>query len=211
MCQSVSGNLCLYTWRRQTSSNRGREEPTVARLKSHTTYYAGDSIMNASTRRRAREHVGDKIFRGLPVHEFVGAVWGFGPEDIPAFKQYTLLIRHVNMYLQRHVRIEDDSSLPLAKILEHLLAQINSGELAMANCWVAPLRVEFNSVSIARLGLNRLDFQWERAKAQGDLEKTESISAKMLCLHERLDERMTYEVFMEALELPTSATSMMSA
>ncbi|KAI0925167.1 hypothetical protein AcW1_007054 [Taiwanofungus camphoratus] len=160
--------------------------------------------MNASTRWCAREHVGDKIYRGLPVHEFVDAVWGFGPEDIPAFKQYTLPIRHVNMYLQRHVGIEDDSSLPLAKILEHLLAQTNSGELALANAWVAPLRVEFNSESIARLGLNRLDFQWERAKAQGEWEKTQSIGAKMLRPHERLDELMTYEVFMEALELPTS-------
>ncbi|KAI0918152.1 hypothetical protein AcV5_002920 [Taiwanofungus camphoratus] len=107
-------------------------EPTVARLKSHTTYYAGDSIMNASTRWRAREHVGDEIYRGLPVHEFVRAIWGFGPEDIPAFKQYTLPIRYVNMYLQRHVGIEDDSSLPLAKILEHLLTQINSGERPQA-------------------------------------------------------------------------------
>ncbi|KAI0925191.1 hypothetical protein AcW2_005870 [Taiwanofungus camphoratus] len=88
--------------------------------------------MNASTRLCAREHVGDKIYRGLPVHEFVDAIWVFGPEDIPAFKQYILPIRYVNMYLQHHVGIEDDSSLPLAKILEHLLGQINSGERPQA-------------------------------------------------------------------------------
>ncbi|KAI0929648.1 hypothetical protein AcW1_010342 [Taiwanofungus camphoratus] len=106
--------------------------PQMMQMKSHTTYYAGDGVMDASTRRHAREHVGDKIYRGLPVHEFVRAVWDFGPEEIPDFEQYTLPIGHLNMYLQRHVGIEKNSSLPLAKILEHLLAQINSGERPQA-------------------------------------------------------------------------------
>ncbi|KAI0929642.1 hypothetical protein AcW1_010344 [Taiwanofungus camphoratus] len=106
--------------------------PQMMQMKSHTTYYAGDGVMDASTRRHAREHVGNKIYRGLPVHEFVRAVWDFGPEDIPDFEQYTLPIGHLNMYLQRHVGIEKNSSLPLAKILEHLLAQINSGERPQA-------------------------------------------------------------------------------
>ncbi|KAI0929626.1 hypothetical protein AcV7_005113 [Taiwanofungus camphoratus] len=107
-------------------------EPQMMQMKSHTTYYAGDGVMDASTRRHAREHVGNKIYRGLPVHEFVRAVWDFGPEDIPDFEQYTLPIGHLNMYLQRHVGTEKNSSLPLAKILEHLLAQINSGERPQA-------------------------------------------------------------------------------
>ncbi|KAI0929698.1 hypothetical protein AcV7_005172 [Taiwanofungus camphoratus] len=75
---------------------------------------------------------------------------------------------------------------------------------ALATSWVEQLRTEMVDVTLARIGLTRLRCSLRKARANGDLEKAESVSAEMSKAHERLDELMTYEVFMKALGLPTS-------
>ncbi|KAI0925192.1 hypothetical protein AcW2_005871 [Taiwanofungus camphoratus] len=82
-------------------------------------------IMDDGLKRYIRAHFRDKVHRGMPVTEFIRAVWDFAPDDIPEMSNYTFPVEYLNWYLR--CRYEKDSYFPLSKMLEHILDQITSG------------------------------------------------------------------------------------
>ncbi|KAI0915248.1 hypothetical protein AcV5_005414 [Taiwanofungus camphoratus] len=88
------------------------------------------AIRNEAVKLWVREHFRDKVHRGLPVREFVHAVWDFTPDDIPVvptqeIESYTLPIVPLNMYLRC---AKEQHSYPyLVAILQHLQRQASLG------------------------------------------------------------------------------------
>ncbi|KAI0925130.1 hypothetical protein AcW2_005812 [Taiwanofungus camphoratus] len=72
---------------------------------------------------------------------------------------------------------------------------------ALAVSWVGRLRTKMVAVTIARANLTHLRCSLRDARADGDLEEADSISAKLPEAHKCIDELMTYEVFMKSLRL----------
>ncbi|KAI0925150.1 hypothetical protein AcW2_005832 [Taiwanofungus camphoratus] len=72
---------------------------------------------------------------------------------------------------------------------------------ALAVSWVRRLRTKMMAVAIAKMSITYLRCSLRDARVNGEMDEAESISAELSKAHERIDELMTYEVFMDSLRL----------
>ncbi|KAI0925017.1 hypothetical protein AcW1_010334 [Taiwanofungus camphoratus] len=135
--------------RNALSTDTGLHETPLGQEAIHSVTGEED-IMDDSVKRYIRAHFRDKVHRGMPVSEFIRAVWDFTPDDIPDMSNYTFPMEYLNW--DRRCLREKDSYFPLSKMLEQIFDQITSG-----TCRQRQSRTTVSDGSLGKINFSRLE------------------------------------------------------